>query len=354
MMAVMIVMVVIMMLIFFVFVVVVVMLMLIVIVMMVMVLVLVVIVMVVVVMMLVLIIVIIVVPVMVMMMMPVLFAVLVIVMMVMVVMLFLFFLVVGLRHNRGEHLLSQRVVLRHRGHDHVARQLIPRRGDDARLLVVLAQQGHDGFQLLLRQVLRAGEQDGARVLDLVEEELAEVLHVHTAFHRVRHRDEAAHLGLVDVALHAFHRADHVAELAHAGGLDEDAVGMILIDHLAKRLAEVAHQAAADAAGVHLGHLDARFLHEAAVDADLAELVLDEHDLLARKGLLQQLLDQRRLSGPEEAGENIDFRHVAFISLVHGGIPPSAKFRKHILLLFVKKYKTLRDTSPAQRICSRTR
>ena len=44
------------------------------------------------------------------------------------------------------------------------------------------------------------------------------------------------------------------------------------------------------------------LQKAAVDADLAELVLDEHDLLACKGLFDELLDKGGLTGAKEAGE----------------------------------------------------
>ena len=84
--------------------------------------------------------------------------------------------------------------------------------------------------------------------------------------------------------------------------------MILVDHLAQRLAEVAHQRAADAAGVHLRHLDAGLLHEAAVNADLAEFIFNQNDLLAGKRLFKQFLDQRRLARAKKAGKNINFRH----------------------------------------------
>ena len=84
--------------------------------------------------------------------------------------------------------------------------------------------------------------------------------------------------------------------------------MILVDNLTERLAEVAHQRAADAAGVHLRHLNTGFLHEAAVDTDFAELVFNEDDFLAGKRLFKQLLNQRRFTRAEEAGKNINFRH----------------------------------------------
>ena len=108
--------------------------------------------------------------------------------------------------------------------------------------------------------------------------------------------------------HVVHHAADVRELAHAGGLDQDAVGMVGIDQLAQGLGEVAHQRAADAAGVQLGDLYAGILHEAAVDADLAVLVLQQHDLLALEGAVQQLLDQRGLARAQEAGNNVDLGH----------------------------------------------
>ena len=233
-----------------------------------------------------------------------------IVMMVMVAALVVVIIVMRsmLRHDGRQHVLGEAVVVLHRGEDLRAGQLIPRRGDDAGLVVVLAQQVDGGLQLLLAHLLGAGEQDGARVLDLVEEELAEVLDVHAALHRVRDGHEAAHPCFGDVLLHALHGADDVRELAHAGRLDEDAVGVILVDDLLEGLAEVSHQRAADAAGVHLRHLDAGLLHEAAVDADLAELVFNQDDLLAGEGFLQQLLDERGLARAEEAGKNINLGH----------------------------------------------
>src|SRR5699024_12145092 len=70
------------------------------------------------------------------------------------------------------------------------------------------------------------------------------------------------------------------------------VGVVLVHHLAQGLAEVAHQGAADAPGVQLVDLDARLLQKAAVDADLAELVLDQHHLLPLEGLTDQQVDRK--------------------------------------------------------------
>ena len=91
--------------------------------------------------------------------------------------------------------------------------------------VLLAQQRHGGVELLGADALGAREDDGACVLDLVVEELAEVLHVHPALVRVDHGREAVERHLV--GLHALHGADDVAQLADARGLDEDAVGVKL-------------------------------------------------------------------------------------------------------------------------------
>ena len=82
---------------------------------------------------------------------------------------------------------------------------------------------------------------------------------------------------------------------------------LLLDVL-EGLVEVAHQRAADAPGGHLGDLDAGLLQKAAVDADLAELVLNEHQLFPGEGLLEQLLDEGGLAGPQETGDDINFGH----------------------------------------------
>ena len=135
--------------------------------------------------------------------------------------------------------------------------------------------------------------------------LAEVLHIHFALGGVSHGDEA-------VQLHgcrfrgALYGADYVAEFAYAGRFDDHAVGMELLDDIVQRRAEIAHQGAADAPGIHFGNVDAGVLQKAAVNADFAELVFDQHHLLAFVGLFQQLFDQRGFTCAQKAGNNIDF------------------------------------------------
>ena len=239
---------------------------------------------------------------------------LLIVVMVMVVMLGLVGLV--LRLHPRQQLIGQ-------GHlfdgaeDGLAVQLVPGGSEDGGVGVLLPQQRHGGLQLLLIQLLGAGEDDGAGGLDLVVVELTEVLHVDLHLGGVGHGDKAVELHVRHVLDGVLHRHNDVAELAHTGRLDEDAVGGKLLMYVLQRLVEVAHQGAADAAGGHLADLDAGLLQEAAVDADLAELIFNEHQLFALKGLGQQLLDERGLASAQKTGYDVDFCHSkTFFSLPH--------------------------------------
>ena len=235
----------------------------------------------------------------------------IIVVVVMMVFVLLFLVLVGvLLVGLGSHSdqLSLEVVLGGHGlQDLLAGQGVPGGGDDGSGGVLLTQHGHSGGDLFLGGVLGAAQDDAACVADLVVVELTEVLHIHLDLVDVGHGNEAAQLN-IQMLGHALDSAGHVGQLADAGGLDNDAVGVVLLHHLLQSGAEIAHQRAADAAGVQLIDLDAGLLQKAAVDADLAELVLDEHDLLACKGLFDELLDKGGLTGAKEAGENINFGH----------------------------------------------
>ena len=146
------------------------------------------------------------------------------------------------------------------------------------------------------------------MLYLVVEELAEVLHIHLGLGGVHHGDKAVEVKVGLLPLHTLHGGNDVGELAHTGGLDNDAVGGVVFQNLLQGGTEVAHQGAADTAGVHLGDLHPGVLQEAAVDADFAELVLNEDDLLALEGLVQQFLDEGGLASPQEAGDNVNLGH----------------------------------------------
>ena len=173
---------------------------------------------------------------------------------------------------------------------------------------MLAQQRHGSSQLFFGHILRAAQNDRAGMLDLVEEELAEVLDVHLALGHISHGYKAVQLHR-HVLGYAFHRVDHIGKLAYAGGLDQNTVGVIGFDHLAQRLAEIAHQRAADAAGVHLVDHDAGFLQKTAIDTDLAKFIFNQHYLLALESLGKQLLNQRGLASAQKTGNNINLGHV---------------------------------------------
>ena len=196
-------------------------------------------------------------------------------------------------------------------------QIIPRGGDDAAAGMLLLNERTGLFHALGAQVLGAGEDDGIRRLHLIQEELSEVLHIHAALAGVHHGGAAVQVDFVTLGA-AVHSGDDVAQLAHAGGLDNQPVGAVLLNQLIHSLLEIAHQRAADAAGVHLGHGDAGVLHEASVDAHLAVLVLQQNNLLLAHLAGEELLDQRGLARAEETGNNVDLDHGSFASFLYTG------------------------------------
>ncbi len=96
-----------------------------------------------------------------------------------------------------------------------------------------------------------------------------------------------------------------AGVGQAGRLDEDVVELVAPLHqVAEDADEVAADGAADAAVVHLEDLFLGADDELLIDADLAELVLDDGDALAVL-LGEDVVEQRGLAGAEEAGEDGD-------------------------------------------------
>ena len=181
-------------------------------------------------------------------------------------------------------------------------------GDDGGGGVLLCQQGNGGSDLILTGVAGAAQDDAGGMADLIVIELAEVLHIHFDLVDIGHGDKAVQQHRQGLG-HALDRAGDIAQLADAGRLDEDAVGVVGLNDLFQRLAEIADQTAADAAGVQLVDLNTGLAHKATINADLAELVLDQDDLLACERLFDELFDKGSLAGAEEAGENVDFGFV---------------------------------------------
>jgi hypothetical protein len=128
------------------------------------------------------------------------------------------------------------------------------------------------------------EHDAARVLDLVVEELAKVFHIQLALVGIDDGGEGIEN---DVLSHdALHGTDDVGQLADARGLDENAIGGEVGQDLRERLGKITDQGTANATLIHLSDLHAALLEKARVNADLAEFVFDEHDLLAGIGFLE--------------------------------------------------------------------
>ena len=213
-----------------------------------------------------------------------------------------------LRHQIG----GKGVALLHGSKQLLTRQLIPGGGDNRGIHVAAAQQTHGTGQLVLIHLLSTAEDDGTGMADLILVKLTEVLQVDTALGGICHGNGADQLHFGDLADHILYGLHDIAELANAGGLNDNAVGRELGHDLLQRLAEVAHQRAADAAGIHLGDLDPGLLEKTAVDADLAEFILNEDDLLTAQGLVQKLFDECGFTGTQEAGNNTDLGHRKFL------------------------------------------
>ena len=197
----------------------------------------------------------------------------------------------------------------HRLEQLLAGQFRPGSGHQRGLAVMLTDQRHRSIQLLLGNRVGAGQDDGGCGLDLIVIELTKVLHIDLDLAGIRHRHRMAQSHLVIRDL--LHGGDHIGQFAHAGGFDNDAVRGVVPDYLRQRLAEIAHKRAADAAGIHLGDFNTGILQEAAVNTDLAELILNEHQFFALVSFLDHLFDQGCLSGAQKAGVNIDFCHNIF-------------------------------------------
>ena len=198
------------------------------------------------------------------------------------------------------------ILLFHGGKNLRTGKLVPGGGDDHGFRVVFPEKLHRCRQLIRLDAVRTGKDQGAGVLHLIVEELAEVFHVHFAFIGIHHGGGAVKGkgGFID----ALDGTDHVAQLAHAGRLDKDAVGRKIPDHFFQGVRKVAHKAAADAAGVHFRDLHACILQETAIHGDLAEFVFDQNQLFAFVGLPDQFFDEGGLTGAEKAGENVDLCH----------------------------------------------
>ena len=139
----------------------------------------------------------------------------------------------------------QGILSLHGGKEISALQLIPGSGDENSGLVVSGQACHGIGHLFLGELVRVGQDDTAGIGHLIVKELTEVLHIHLALARIHYGGEAIENCPFGGGI--LHGTDDVGQLTYARGLDENAVGVILSQHLGEGLAEVAHQGATDTA-----------------------------------------------------------------------------------------------------------
>ena len=194
----------------------------------------------------------------------------------------------------------------HRLQQLFAGQLTPGGGDQGSSLVVLTQQLHRRVQFCLRNGIGPGQNNGGGRFDLIVIEFTEVLHIDLDLAGIGngYPIPQAYLFAGDL----FHRCHHIGQLAHTGGFDDDPVRVVFGDHFIQSLSKIAHQGAANAAGIHLRDVDPGFLQETAVNADLTEFVFDEHQLLAAIGFLDHLFDEGGLTCTQETGINVNDCH----------------------------------------------
>ena len=193
-------------------------------------------------------------------------------------------------------------------------QVRPGRGDDSCGFIMLADQGNASIQLCLRYGICTGKNDCGSGFDLVVIKLTEILHVNLDLTGIRYGDSITkgHIFIRDLV----DSADHIGQLAHTGGLDDDTVRIILLDDLCQRLAEIAHQRAANAAGVHFGDIDTCILQETAVDANFAEFILNQHQFLALIAFSDHFLDQGRFTGTQKTGIDVYFCHLKHLLYIN--------------------------------------
>mmetsp|Transcript_115574 Transcript_115574/g.326737 ORF Transcript_115574/g.326737 Transcript_115574/m.326737 type:complete len:443 (-) Transcript_115574:349-1677(-) len=116
-------------------------------------------------------------------------------------------------------------------------------------------------------------------------------------------------------------ADDGHWVSHSGGLDHDGINLAPLLHVCQNLLEpickVPADRAAHASIVHnydfLRQLDLALLKQRVVDRNLAELVLDDRDLFLTL-FLQDVIQERGLTGAEEACKNRDWRLVLLLFL----------------------------------------
>jgi hypothetical protein len=165
-----------------------------------------------------------------------------------------------------------------------------------------------GLQVGLRHQQPVGERDLLAGLGMPVE-LARGVHRVDRGHHAGERAEVRHQRVVQQHLH------HRRRVGEPGGLDDDAperrdvAGVAAREQLSDRALEVRTQRAAHASALQHHHLALDGVDQQVVQPDRAELV-DDHRGVAELGLLEQVVEQRRLPAAQEARQDRDRRALA--------------------------------------------
>ena len=171
---------------------------------------------------------------------------------------------------------------------------------------MLTQQCNRSIQLRLRNAISTREDDGGSGFNLIIVEFTKILHVDLHLASIGN----GHLITQDNILtrDLLYSSNHIAKLTDARRFDHNAIRMILLNHLGQSLAEITHQAAANAAGIHLCNIDTGVLQETTVDANFAKFIFDQNQIFALVGFLDHFLNQSGFTGTKKTGINIDLSH----------------------------------------------
>ena len=233
-------------------------------------------------------------------MMVLVFVLIVIVVMLIVIVVMLVMIVVMMSANGASILFDQsfnvsleRGFLLERADKRVDRELIRRSGNDHRIDILLSHESESLLKLCVGGLVGVTEEHATCIFYLITEEFTEVLHIHFALVYINDGNRAVDLGILKLCRK--HSLSNVRKLTNARGLDEDTVGRILLNDLLESLAEVSDERATDASRVHLGYLNSCIFKKSAVDADLAEFVLDKNYLFTLVCFVDKAVDERGLA-----------------------------------------------------------
>ena len=171
---------------------------------------------------------------------------------------------------------------------------------------MLTNQSNTCIQFVLGNGIGTGENDGRCCFNLIVIELTKVLHINLDLACIHHGNGIAQCNFFTG--HLLHSSNHIGQLSNTGGFNDHAVRREFCNHLLQCLAEIANQAAANAAGVHFCNVDTGILQETAVNADLAKFILNQNQFLTLVGFLNHLLDEGGFTRTQKAGKHINFCH----------------------------------------------